>query len=261
MRLIGLLLILCVATVLTEGKRKRKFEGDFEFADEDDTKSVSTGDKKKWIHDPNSSLCKALSCKKKEICLLQDTFTAVCVSKKQIHKNGDTIIPKTRTEVPPIENEDDDDDEDEDDDDVFYDTDDDEQDDDEESSNSLSRCKPCPIVKPTFLCGTDNRTYSSLCRLDYHNCIHTTSIRVGCKGFCPCKESELHFRKKQKQAERLNNLMNKYKNTIEEEKKEKERQQEEELGIQKNKINNKNYDKYADNKYEIKEKYKNKKIC
>lgn len=49
------------------------------------------------------------------------------------------------------------------------------------------RCNPCPVVKPTFLCGTDNRTYSSLCRLDYHNCIHHTVIRVGCKGFCPCK--------------------------------------------------------------------------
>lgn len=48
-------------------------------------------------------------------------------------------------------------------------------------------CKPCPIVKPMFLCGNDNKTYSSLCRLDYHNCIHTTSIRIACKGFCPCK--------------------------------------------------------------------------
>lgn len=50
----------------------------------------------------------------------------------------------------------------------------------------IFRCKPCPVVKPIFLCGTDNRTYSSLCRLDYHNCIHHTNIRVGCKGFCPC---------------------------------------------------------------------------
>lgn len=43
------------------------------------------------------------------------------------------------------------------------------------------------MVKPTFLCGSDNRTYSSLCRLDYHNCIHATAIKVACKGFCPCK--------------------------------------------------------------------------
>ena len=50
-----------------------------------------------------------------------------------------------------------------------------------------SNCKPCPVAKPTFLCGNDNRTYSSLCRLDYHNCIHSTTIRIACKGFCPCK--------------------------------------------------------------------------
>lgn len=42
-------------------------------------------------------------------------------------------------------------------------------------------------MKPTFLCGSDNRTYSSPCRLEYHNCIHHTSVRIACKGFCPCK--------------------------------------------------------------------------
>lgn len=50
-----------------------------------------------------------------------------------------------------------------------------------------SSCEGCPVVKPVFLCGSDNRTYSSLCRLDYHNCIHHTSVKVSCKGFCPCK--------------------------------------------------------------------------
>lgn len=99
-------------------------------------------------------------------------------------------------------------------------------------------------MKPTFLCGSDNRTYSSLCRLDYHNCLHTTNIKVNCKGFCPCKgmnetistykfiiyfynyysefyhltEQEDVERKKQKQAERMTNFMNKYKATLESEK-------------------------------------------
>lgn len=71
-------------------------------------------------------------------------------------------------------------DDDDDDDDVFYDSDVVEQ---EQEEN----CKSCPVVRPTFLCGTDNRTYSSVCRLDYHNCIHATQIRQLCKGFCPCK--------------------------------------------------------------------------
>lgn len=56
-----------------------------------------------------------------------------------------------------------------------------------------SNCKPCPVAKPTFLCGADNRTYSSLCRLDYHNCIHSTSIRITCKGFCPCKGESIPY--------------------------------------------------------------------
>lgn len=53
------------------------------------------------------------------------------------------------------------------------------------------RCKTCPIVKPVFLCGSDNRTYSSLCRLDYHNCLHRSHVKITCKGFCPCKGENL----------------------------------------------------------------------
>ncbi|XP_049820200.1 proteoglycan Cow isoform X2 [Aethina tumida] len=200
------LVMLIVAAVVFSGeaKRKRKFEGDFEFAEEDDSKSTKAGEKKRWIHDPSSDLCRPLSCKKKEICLLEDTFTAVCVSRKELKKNGDIVIPKpvAKTEEPKDEEEDDD---------VFYDTEDDPE---EEAGDDEGLCKPCPVVKPTFLCGSDNRTYSSLCRLDYHNCIHRTSIKVGCKGFCPCKENEAHLRKKQRQSERLNSFMNKYKATL-----------------------------------------------
>lgn len=49
------------------------------------------------------------------------------------------------------------------------------------------QCPSCPVVRPVFLCGSDNRTYSSLCRLHYHNCIHEANVHVACKGFCPCK--------------------------------------------------------------------------
>lgn len=205
------LLALCV-----EGKRKRKFEGDFEFADEDDNKSSLKNDRKRWIHDPESELCRPLSCKKKEMCLLDETMAAFCVNKKQIHKNGDVIVPRSKvTEAPPME-ENDEDDLDDDDDDVFYDSEDGEDNDDVTDT----RCKPCPIVQPTFICGADNRTYSSLCRLDYHNCIHRSGIKVSCKGFCPCKDAELHM-KRMKQTERMNNLIAKYKNTVEREKAEK----------------------------------------
>lgn len=48
-------------------------------------------------------------------------------------------------------------------------------------------CKPCPVVSPAFLCGSDNHTYSSYCRLDYHNCIQEANVKIACKGFCPCR--------------------------------------------------------------------------
>ncbi|XP_044315118.1 proteoglycan Cow isoform X3 [Drosophila rhopaloa] len=272
----------CLALVLmsssligsSEARNKKKYVGetggDFEFIDEINKNTQSNknlGEHKRWIHDPSSDLCRPLNCKKREICLLEDEFSAVCVSKKELHKNRDEIITKAKyleeeakrrvnqqdnqdsQDAEDINNDDEDnssdggssnanpsitnnaqanvqgneetDDEDKSlslgdedeskEDDVFYENSIAagdkqqpqqqqqqqqqsqppaapsaiQQDDDEE----LDNCKPCPVAKPTFLCGADNRTYSSLCRLDYHNCIHSTSIRIACKGFCPCKES------------------------------------------------------------------------
>ncbi|XP_044011138.1 proteoglycan Cow isoform X1 [Aphidius gifuensis] len=165
--------------VIIGANGKRKFDGDFEFADDDDTRIFKVGDKKKWIHDPNNELCRPLNCKKKELCLLEDTFTAVCVSKKELHKSGDIVIPKSRANQQRRMRNDEPDDSDNDD--AFFDSEDDDEDQDE------SKCQECPVVKPNFLCGIDNRTYSSPCRLDYHNCIHHTSVHIACIGFCPCK--------------------------------------------------------------------------
>ncbi|XP_017046429.1 proteoglycan Cow isoform X2 [Drosophila ficusphila] len=275
----------CLALVLmsssligsSEARAKKKYVGetggDFEFIDEINKNTQSNknlGEHKRWIHDPSSDLCRPLNCKKREICLLEDEFSAVCVSKKELHKNRDEIITKAKyleeeakrrvnqqdnqdsQDTEDINNDDEDtssdggssssnsnpgspnnaqanvqgneeaddedkslslsDDDESKEDDVFYEnsiaaSDKQQsqqqqqqqqqqsqppaaqsaiqQDDDEE----LDNCKPCPVAKPTFLCGADNRTYSSLCRLDYHNCIHSTSIRIACKGFCPCKEN------------------------------------------------------------------------
>ncbi|KAL1381053.1 hypothetical protein pipiens_013743 [Culex pipiens pipiens] len=196
-------------------------------------------------------LCKPLNCKKKELCLLEDAYTAVCVSKKELHKNkfinsyntlsnrdelitkskyleeeeakrkaaeeaeqtglisgtsssgnaadssdniggsvasgsGSSAIASDRTsggaagdELLQQDQEDPDDESSAQDDDVFYDSD--------GGEKEEENCKPCPVVKPTFMCGSDNRTYSSLCRLEYHNCIHGSLVKVNCKGFCPCK--------------------------------------------------------------------------
>ncbi|CAL8099255.1 unnamed protein product [Orchesella dallaii] len=128
--LISVMVFLLVALVSTEARlRKRKFDGDFEFADEEETKSNRKEGKKTWILDPGSDLCQALKCKKKELCLLEDEFTAVCVSKKELHKNGDVIIPKSKLKESTSAKLDETDskeyDEDEDDDSDYYDDDDD----------------------------------------------------------------------------------------------------------------------------------------
>ncbi|XP_055847611.1 proteoglycan Cow isoform X1 [Episyrphus balteatus] len=216
-------LVMLMSSSLGVEAKKKKYEGsDFEFIDEVNKNSQSsqktTIDRKKWIHDPTSDLCRPLNCKKREICLLEDEYSAVCVSKKELHKNRDEIISKAKyleEEAKRKVNQEDDEDkstsseEDSKEDDVFYEND--PSDKDEEYDEN---CKPCPVAKPTFLCGADNRTYSSLCRLDYHNCIHSTSIRIACKGFCPCKDPS-DSKRLQRVGERQSSFNAKYKKTLE----------------------------------------------
>lgn len=213
-------LVMLMSSSLGVEAKKKKYEGsDFEFIDEVNKNSQSsqkaTTDRKKWIHDPSSDLCRPLNCKKREICLLEDEYSAVCVSKKELHKNRDEIISKAKyleEEAKRKVNQEDDEDkstsseEDSKEDDVFYETD--------PSDKDEENCKPCPVAKPTFLCGADNRTYSSLCRLDYHNCIHSTSIRIACKGFCPCKDPS-DGKRLQRVGERQSAFNAKYKKTLE----------------------------------------------
>ncbi|XP_055524695.1 proteoglycan Cow isoform X2 [Wyeomyia smithii] len=306
-----LLLLAIVGMFVADAKKKpsKYGDGDFEFIDEDDKSNQQLDssssslqqkqllqqqqqqqqqqitEKKKWIHDPSSDLCKPLNCKKKELCLLEDAYTAVCVSKKELHKNKfinsyntlsnrDEIITKNKyldaednkhnadessadqtalagaadsfgssvssgssetgntggktslagnsnnhnsnnnnngavSDLLQQDQEEPDEDSSAQEDDVFYDSEGGEK---EEEEN----CKPCPVVKPTFLCGSDNRTYSSLCRLDYHNCIHGSVIKVSCKGFCPCKDSSVtDLKKQQRMADRMNAFNAKYQRTIE----------------------------------------------
>lgn len=39
------------------------------------------------IYEFSGDLCQPLNCKKRELCLLEDAFTALCVSKTALHKN------------------------------------------------------------------------------------------------------------------------------------------------------------------------------
>ncbi|KAK8747969.1 hypothetical protein OTU49_016247 [Cherax quadricarinatus] len=127
--------------VVCEGKKKEGLQEDFEFVEDgkEHSGTPSSGERRTWMLDPDNALCGLLRCGRREVCLLQDRFTAVCVNKAEVTRNG--------------------------------------------------QCPSCPVVGPVFLCGSDNRTYSSTCRLNYHNCIHDANVHIACKGFCPCKAS------------------------------------------------------------------------
>ncbi|KAM3957839.1 LOW QUALITY PROTEIN: proteoglycan Cow [Aphomia sociella] len=161
----------------------RRADQDFEF--DDDAEASSSGGTvvhprrpRRYIYDPNNSLCQSLVCKKREVCVLRDAFTALCANKKELLRRGDAIVAASAEGW----GRDDDDD-------VFYDgsarldADPDPDPDDTEPD----RCVGCP-VRARFLCGSDNRTYSSLCRLDLHNCVRRPArpVRPACRGFCPC---------------------------------------------------------------------------
>jgi len=204
-----------------------------------DRGSGSSGERRTWMLDPDNALCGLLRCGRREVCLLQDRFTAVCVNKQEVTKNGDKIIPlkeattsKANEELPKswdaLDDYDDDDDY-EDDDDYLLDDEDEEDESEEDERDDLmqdqtlnrgpfadKQCPSCPVVRPTFLCGSDNRTYSSLCRLHYHNCIHDAVVRIACKGFCPCTDPNSRAAKKERQRDRMDAYMNKMRETKDE---------------------------------------------
>lgn len=56
-------------------------------------------------------------------------------------------------------------------------------------SGKIIKCPSCPFSHGQMICGTDNVTYSSMCRIEFHNCIHESRVRFACFGFCPCSQA------------------------------------------------------------------------
>uniref|UniRef100_A0A672L3D3 SPARC (osteonectin), cwcv and kazal like domains proteoglycan 3 n=1 Tax=Sinocyclocheilus grahami TaxID=75366 RepID=A0A672L3D3_SINGR len=53
-------------------------------------------------------------------------------------------------------------------------------------NSPLLKCKRCPVVHPSPVCGTDGHCYSTKCKLEYQACISGKQISVKCPGQCPC---------------------------------------------------------------------------
>ncbi|XP_059048768.1 proteoglycan Cow [Achroia grisella] len=201
--------LVAVAALAAADAASRRLDQDFEF--DDDAETAGGGGllqhprrPRRYIYDPNNSLCQSLVCKKREVCVLRDAFTALCANKKELLRRGDVIVaatPEGWAGGGGAGRERDDDDE------VFFDGSarlDRTLDDPVPEETKPDKCVGCPVRgRARFLCGSDNRTYSSLCRLDLHNCVRAAggaratdgraagggraaSVRPACRGFCPC---------------------------------------------------------------------------
>ncbi|KAI1280325.1 Testican-2 [Halotydeus destructor] len=153
---------------------------DFDFDDERDAKDDNLGKTLKELYFAwsNIDLCRGVQCKPHEHCVVEEKGVAACISngkskkgkaehrEKSTYKKGhsDKHSDERKNQnryFKPTENT--------------------------VTRKQKKACESCPVVKPDFICGSDNSTYSSHCRLKYHNCVHSTAIEVQCTGFCPCK--------------------------------------------------------------------------
>ncbi|KAI8424511.1 hypothetical protein MSG28_002974 [Choristoneura fumiferana] len=153
---------------------------------------------RRYLYDPHSPLCRALVCARREECVLRDAGTALCADRARLLRNGDVVVNanesdgETRVKGDPESDWSRDDD-------VFYETAPESREPGQDrilegdraapESDRAGHCVGCGSVpRAQFLCGSDNRTYSSLCRLDLHNCVRRPAppVSLACRGFCPC---------------------------------------------------------------------------
>ncbi|XP_067899716.1 testican-1 isoform X1 [Heterodontus francisci] len=105
--------------------------------------------------DPTKDPCLKVKCSQHKVCVTHDYQTALCVNRKQlihsVRQKKDSLLHK-----PWI------------------------------GGANLVKCKPCALMHPSSVCGSDGHTYSSKCKLDYQACSSHKTITLRCKGPCPC---------------------------------------------------------------------------